>query len=234
MKLLRSFNHAFDGIMYAAKTQANMRVHLIISVLVLIASLLLRLDRFYVVALIVLIALVLSLELMNTAIEALVDLLTVAHHPLAKTAKDAAAGAVLVASIAAVIVGYLVFYQGLIGGGASVFAAMQAVPANVAFIALGVCAIVVVIAKTWTGRGSPLQGGAVSGHSALAFAGATLLALFYQRPLPALLAYFLAVLVAQSRVEAKIHTIFEVLWGGVLGSLVALCLYLLVRPHVVV
>ena len=234
MKLLRSFNHAFDGIMYAAKTQANMRVHLIISVLVLIASLLLRLDRFYVVALIVLIALVLSLELMNTAIEALVDLLTVAHHPLAKTAKDAAAGAVLVASIAAVIVGYLVFYQGLIGGGASVFAAMQAVPANVAFIALGVCAIVVVIAKAWTGRGSPLQGGAVSGHSALAFAGATLLALFYQRPLPALLAYFLAVLVAQSRVEAKIHTIFEVLWGGVLGSLVALCLYLLVRPHVVV
>ena len=233
MKLFRSFNHAFEGIMYAARTQANMRIHLVVAALVLTATLLLRLDRFYVIALIILIALVLALELVNTAIEAIVDLLTVAHHPLAKTAKDAAAGAVLVASAAAVAVGYLIFYQGITSGGATVFAAVQAVPANVALIVLVVAGILVIVAKAWTGRGSPLQGGAVSGHAALAFAAATLLAMFYQRPLPALLGYLIAALVAQSRVEAKIHSVFEVIWGGILGSVIALALYLLVHPHVV-
>jgi diacylglycerol kinase (ATP) len=104
-----SFNHAVNGITYATRTQRNMRAHFIVALLVLIAALLLRLDRYYVVALIITIAFVLSLELINTSVEAIVDLLTVAHHPLAKTAKDTAAGAVLVASIAAVFVGYLVF-----------------------------------------------------------------------------------------------------------------------------
>jgi len=233
MKLFRSFNHAFEGIMYAARTQANMRIHLVVAALVLTATLLLRLDRFYVIALVILIALVLALELVNTAIEAIVDLLTVAHHPLAKTAKDAAAGAVLIASAAAVAVGYLIFYQGITSGGATVFAAVQAVPANVALIVLVVAGILVIVAKAWTGRGSPLQGGAVSGHAALAFAAATLLAMFYQRPLPALLGYLIAALVAQSRVEAKIHSAFEVIWGAILGSVIALALYLLVHPHVV-
>ena len=107
MRFWRSFNHAFAGIMYAARTQPNMRAHLIISLLVILAALILRLGRDYVVDLVVIIAVVLALELLNTAVESIVDLLTVTHHPLAKTAKDAAAGAVLVASVAAVVVGYL-------------------------------------------------------------------------------------------------------------------------------
>ncbi len=232
-RLWRSFNHAFEGIMYATRTQPNMRVHLVVAALVLLASLVLHLERYYIVALIVLIALVLSLELLNTAIEAIVDLLTVAHHPLAKTAKDAAAGAVLVASVAAVVVGYLIFYQGITTGGESVFNAVQSVPANTALIVLAVVAIATIFAKAWVGRGSALQGGAVSGHAALAFAAATMLAFFYQKPLAGLLAYFIAFLVAQSRVEARIHTSMEVLTGAVLGSLAALAIYLLVRPHVV-
>jgi len=232
-RLWRSFQHAFEGIMYATRTQPNMRTHLAVAALVLLAALLLRLDRYYVVELIIIIAVVLALELLNTAVEAIVDLLTVTHHPLAKTAKDAAAGAVLVASIASVVTGYLVFYQGIINGGQRVFAAVAAVPSSVAFIVLAVVAIVTIFAKAWLGRGSPLQGGALSGHAALAFAAATMLAFFYQKPLPALLGYFVAFLVAQSRVEAKIHTTSEVVAGGVLGSVVALAIYLLVRPHVV-
>lgn len=232
-KFWQSFNHAFEGIMYAARTQANMRSHLLIALLVLLASLLLRIDRYYVVELVIIIAVVLGLELLNTAVEAIVDLLTVSHHPLAKTAKDAAAGAVLVASIAAVVVGYLVFYQGIINGGQRVFEAVQAVPSNAAFVILAVAAILTIFAKAWAGRGSALQGGAISGHAALAFATATILALFYAKPLPALLAYFVAFLVAQSRVEAKFHSVREVVLGGGLGTGVALAIYLLVRPHVV-
>ena len=219
--------------MYATRTQPNMRLHLIASALVLLAALWLRLDRVYVVALIVLIALVLALELLNTAVEAIVDLLTIAHHPLAKTAKDASAGAVLVASLASVIVGYLIFYQGITSGGGRVYEAVQSVPANTALIVLAVVAIVTIFAKAWVGRGSALQGGAVSGHTALAFAAATMLAFFYQRPLAGVLAYFVASLVAESRLEAKIHTRTEVFAGAVLGTVAALAIYLLVRPHVV-
>lgn len=233
MRFWRSFNHAFAGIMYAARTQPNMRTHLVIALLVLLASLLLRLGRDYVVDLVIIIAVVLGLELVNTAVEALVDLMVVADHPLAKTAKDAAAGAVLIASIAAVVVGYLVFYEGIINGGQRVYEAVASVPSNVAFVVLAVVAIVTIFAKAWVGRGSALQGGAISGHAALAFAAATLLAFLYERPLAALLAYFVAFLVAQSRVEAKIHSSGEVLAGSVLGTVVALALYLLTRTHLV-
>jgi diacylglycerol kinase (ATP) len=230
-KFLRSFNHAFEGIMYAARTQPNMRAHLLLALLVVLAALLLRLDRDYVVDLVIIIAVVLAMEMLNTAIEAIVDLLTVTHHPLAKTAKDAAAGAVLVASIAAVIVGYLVFYQGIINGGQRVFDAVANVPTNLAFVALFAVAVITIFAKAWVGRGSPLQGGAISGHAALAFAAATLLAFLTQRPLYAALAYFIAFLVAQSRVEARIHSVAEAIAGGVLGTVVALAVYLLVRMH---
>jgi diacylglycerol kinase (ATP) len=231
-KLWRSFAHAFDGVVYAARTQPNMRVHLLIAAVVLLATLLLRLERVYVIAIVVLISMVLSLELLNTAVEAIVDLLTVAHHPLAKTAKDAAAGAVLVAAIGSAVAGYLIFYQGIINGGGRVFEAVAQVPANLALIVLAVVAIAAIFAKAWVGRGSALQGGAVSGHAAMAFAAATMLAFFYQKPLAAILGYFVAFLVAQSRVEARIHNAFEVLWGAVLGTVVALAIYVLVRPHV--
>lgn len=232
-RLFRSFNHAFNGIVNATRTQPNMRTHVIVAVLVLLTALLLRLDRYYIVALIVVIALVLGLELVNTALEAIVDMFTEVHHPLAKTAKDAAAGAVLVAAIAAAVVGYLIFYAGLRSGGQRVFAALQAVPSNTALIVLAVVALLTIFAKAWVGRGTPLRGGAVSGHAALAFALATLLAAFYQQPLAAVLGYVLAFLVAESRVESKVHTFVETLAGAVLGSVVALAVYVLVRPHVV-
>ena len=228
-----AFHYAFSGIMYATRTQPNMRIHLIIAAMVLLATLLLRLDRLYVIAIILTIAMVLSLELFNTAIEAVVDLLTVVHHPLAKTAKDAAAGAVLIASMAAVLAGYLVFYQGIQQGGARVYHAVGQVPANFVLVIFAVVAIATIFAKAFMHRGTPLQGGAVSGHAALAFAAATGLSLLYQRPLVAILAYFVAFLVAQSRVEARIHNVFEVSWGAALGSLLALAIFLLVRPHVV-
>jgi len=234
VRFWRSFNHAFAGIMYAARTQPNMRAHLIIALLVLLAAMILRIGRDYVIDLVIIIAVVLALELVNTAVEAIVDLLTVTHHPLAKTAKDAAAGAVLIASIAALIVGYLVFYQGLINGGQRVYEAVANVPSNIAFVVLAAVAIVTIFAKAWVGRGSALQGGAISGHAALAFAAATLLAFLYQRPLAGLLAYFVAFLVAQSRVEAKIHTTAEVAAGSVLGIVVALAIYLLARSHLAI
>ncbi|MDQ2908883.1 MAG: diacylglycerol kinase [Candidatus Eremiobacteraeota bacterium] len=225
-----AFDFAFQGILYATRTQRNMRVHLIAGSLALFAALELRLERAYVAVVVIVIVLVIALELLNTAVEAIVDLMTANHHPLAKIAKDASAGAVLVASMGALIVGYLAFYEGVTAGGAKVSAALAGVPRNYAFVALAIVGIATIFLKAFAARrGTPLQGGAVSGHAALAFAGATLIALLSQTLVIALLAYFLAFLVSQSRVEAGIHSFAEVVAGGVVGAGITVGLYLLVR-----
>jgi diacylglycerol kinase len=108
-QFLQAFRHAFAGLSYALATQWNMRVHVAAACLVVGAALWMRLSGPSVEALVLVIALVLTLELINTAIEALVDLQMPAPHPLAKVAKDCAAAAVLVAAAAAAVVGAVVF-----------------------------------------------------------------------------------------------------------------------------
>ncbi|MCK9910319.1 diacylglycerol kinase family protein, partial [Microbacteriaceae bacterium K1510] len=98
---------------YAVKTQRNMQIHVVMAVLALLASWWLRISRGDVLLVFFAIALVFALELVNTAIEATVDLVTEERQPLAKAAKDASAGAVLVASILSVIIGIAVFAQPL-------------------------------------------------------------------------------------------------------------------------
>jgi diacylglycerol kinase (ATP) len=226
-----AFDYAFQGILYATRTQTNMRIHLVAAALAMFASLFLRLERAYVAIVVLCIALVIALELVNTAIESVVDLMTVAHHPLAKIAKDAAAGAVLVVSMAAVIVGYLVFYEGVTAAGARVSVAVAGIPRNYAFVALVVVGVGTIFVKALSGRraGTPLQGGAISGHAALAFAGATIITVLAPSLVVGLLAYFLAFLVSQSRVEGGIHSLGEVAAGAALGSGVTFAIALLVR-----
>ena len=230
----RSFHHAFEGVIYATRTQWNMRLHLLAAALVLAATLYLRLQRPYVIGIVITVAVVLAFELLNTAIEAMVDLMTPVQHPLAKVAKDAAAGAVLIVAFAAVIVGYLTFYEGILAGGDRVYRAALALPANAVFIGLVIVGIATVVAKAKVGRGSALQGGAVSGHAALAFASATFISLLAHSALLAGLGFFLALLVTQSRVETGIHSAREVFFGGVLGVGVSYGLWFCLRlPHVI-
>ncbi|MFD1177790.1 diacylglycerol kinase family protein [Paenibacillus puldeungensis] len=105
------FKHALEGVFASFKTQRNLRVHGAAAVLVTAAALFFRLPPRDIALLMLVIALVISLELVNTAIEATVDLVTPEWHKLAKMAKDAAAGAVLVAAVFAVIIGLLLFYE---------------------------------------------------------------------------------------------------------------------------
>jgi len=229
-RIWAAFDYAFQGILYATRTQRNMRIHLVAGSLALFATLFLRLERAYVAIIVLCIALVIALELVNTAAEAIVDLMTVAHHPLAKIAKDATAGAVLVASMAALIVGYLCFYEGVTAAGAKVSHAVAGIPRNYALVTLVIVGVATIFLKAYAGRrGSPLQGGAISGHAALAFAGATLITLLAPSLIVGLLAFFLAFLVSQSRVESGIHSAAEVGFGAVLGGGVAAGLFFLFR-----
>lgn len=85
--------------------------------------------------------------------------------------------------------------------------------------------ICVVVVKALTSTGTPLKGGMPSGHAALAFAIATSIAMLIERPVVAALGYIMAVLVAQSRIEGKIHTFWETVAGGLLGILVAMLVF---------
>jgi len=112
--LVRSFGYAFAGIAHMLRTQRNAQIHLAITLLVLAAGVFFRITIAEWLALVLAIALVLSLEALNTAVEAVVDLAAPRFEPLAKRAKDAAAGAVLVSAIGAALAGLLVFVPRLL------------------------------------------------------------------------------------------------------------------------
>lgn len=107
--LKESFAYAITGIIYAVVTGRNMKIHLLAAVLATCTGLWLGVNRWEWVALIICIFMVLTAETINTAVEKTVDLVTEEYHPLAKHAKDMAAGAVLLTAINAVIVGILIF-----------------------------------------------------------------------------------------------------------------------------
>jgi len=227
--LLESFNVAFEGIIHVLRTQRNMRLHFLIAAGVLVAALSFDVSRLELVVLLLAIAFVLIAEMVNTAIEAAVDVASTAFDPMAKLAKDIAAGAVLIAAINAVAVGYLVF-SGQAGERSSQFLdRLSDAPAELTLIALVLTILVVIATKAFTGRGTPLRGGLPSGHAAIAFAGWMAVTLVLEdsahRFLVSSLAFIMALLVAQTRVESGVHSAVEVLYGGLLGALVTLVLF---------
>ena len=108
-KLLKSFKYAFDGIYTGIKEEQNMKIHITIMILVIIFGIMLKISKAEWIICISLFGLVISMELINTAIENTVDLVTKEKNEQAKIAKDVAAGAVLVSAIASAIIGLIIF-----------------------------------------------------------------------------------------------------------------------------
>lgn len=221
--LLQSFNHAFEGLVIAVRHQRNMRIHLTVAVGVLLASILLDVSRLEMVAILVAITFVLVMELVNSAVEAVVDLLTERFDPRAKAAKDMAAGAVLVAAVNALAVAYLVLADRLTNRSLSVLSAIRNSPVHLTIVALAVVLAAVVAIKATRRKGTPLSGGLPSGHAALAFSGWTVVTFVVGKTreglLVSLIVLAMAALVAQTRVETGIHSWLEVLLGSLLGVL---------------
>jgi diacylglycerol kinase (ATP) len=226
--LIDSFNYAFEGIIHVLRTQRNLRIHFAVAVAVLVAALALDVSKIELIALLLSISFVLIAEMINSAIEGAIDVSTTSFDPNAKLAKDVAAGAVLIASVNAVAVGYLVFAGKAADKTARVLDRIRDAPAKVTLIALVLTIIVVIATKAYTGRGTPLRGGLPSGHAALAFAGwmaATYVIADSHRFLISSLTFIMALLVAQTRVEAGVHSAVEVVYGGALGALVTLVVF---------
>jgi diacylglycerol kinase (ATP) len=224
-KFTDSFNNAIEGIIYTVRTQRNMKIHMFVAVIVLFFSLFFDFSKLEIVILLLTITLVIVLEMINTAIEATIDVLANYYHPLAKIAKNVSAGAVLISAANAIVVAYLLFFDKLKPITNNVLFKIKQSDTTVVFICLILVVIITIIVKALYGEGTPLRGGMPSGHSALAFGAATAISFLTADMLIISLCFFLAFLVAQSRVESKIHTIYETFVGTVLGILITVLIF---------
>ena len=231
---LHGFKFAVEGVVHVFRTQRHMKFHFLTLVAVLVVSLLWGLNRAEVMVLMFTISLVLVAEMFNTAIEAVVDLVTQTYHPLAKFAKDIAAGAVLVTTLNAVVVGFLLF----IGGGTAEqrqawwhpFERVEASKPDAVIVTVVGVALLMVFIVMWKvsgGKGKMWHGGVVSGHTTIGFFLAVSAFLLSGRVTVGILAFLMALIIAQSRVEARIHTVKEVAAGAVLGTGVTFLVYYL-------
>ena len=226
--LIDSFNYAFEGIIHVLRTQRNLRIHFLVAAVVIVVAVLVDVTKIELIVLLLSIAFVLIAEMINTAVEAAIDIATTSFDPMAKLAKDIAAGAVLIASVNAVAVGYLVFSNKVANRSADLLDRLRQEPAELTLAALLITLIVVLAVKAYTGRGTPLRGGLPSGHAALAFAGwvaATYAAGDTHRFLVSTIALIMAFLVAQTRVESGIHSALEVTFGALIGALATLIVF---------
>jgi len=220
-----SFNCAIEGILWSARTQRHLRYHLLVALAVLLAALFFHVSSLVFILLVFGMVLVLFAELFNTAIEVVVDMVSPEYHPLARRAKDVAAGAVLIACVGAAVMGYLAlssyFFSPVVKG----VPLLSRPPGDLEVVSVLVVTILVVLLKARSSKGSPLHGGMPSGHAAFAFSVATSALLSGAGQLLGLLVLVLAVVVGQSRVHLKIHSFIEVLAGALLGVITTALLY---------
>ncbi|BCG48388.1 Diacylglycerol kinase [Citrifermentans bremense] len=224
---VESVNCAIEGVLYTARTQKHMRHHFLAALVVLVAALLLRITLLEFMLLALAISFVLFAELLNTAIEVVVDMISPEFHPMAKLAKDVAAGAVLVAAFGTAIMGYLVLSKYIFPMEKRLLAMVGTGSELGIIVSVILVLIAVIILKGVTASGTPLKGGLPSGHSAVAFSIATSVTLQAQDPLIALLCLILALMVSHSRLLLRIHTMREVVYGALTGVSITVVVNLL-------
>lgn len=217
-RVVESFNFAIEGIIEVIKRERHMRVHFFATIFIFIVCLYAKLSKTEIAIIAFAMVLVWITEIINSAIEAVVDLCTQEYHELAKFAKDAAAGAVFVAVSNAVIIGYLVFYNKFEDSVGLIIGKIRNSYVHVSVIALIVVITVVIGLKAYFRKGRPLRGGMPSGHSAVAFSIWSAVLFMTDNVYVIVMTLLLALLVAQTRVKAGIHSFKEVLFGGVVGA----------------
>lgn len=221
-----SFNWAIEGLAFTLKTQKNMRFHFAAAFAVLVASLFFNLSRLELVAVLFAITIVIITELLNTAVEVAVDLAVGEDKSdLAKMAKDVAAAAVLVAAMNAVFVAFIIFFKRINPMTVKLIEVISYSPEYLSGIAAMIVFGASLALKVIIGEGTPARGGWPSVHSAMAGSLFSSITIVSKNLLVGTLAFLLALLVFQARVEKEIHTWFEVVSGAILGITITVLLF---------
>ncbi len=226
-KWIKSANFAIEGILHGAKTQRHLRYHFFSAAIVLLLSYLLGVTRIEFIVISLTVIIVISAELMNSAIEATVDLLSPEYSEKARIAKDIAAGAVLITAFGAAVLGYIILFPYLSALFSEGFKIAKHSKEEISLISVILVLILVIITKSYFGKGHPLSGGMPSGHSALAFSVWVSITYLTEHFLISLLCFVLAVWIAQSRIAVKAHNAWEVALGALMGATVTFLLFIL-------
>ena len=168
-KFVESFNASVEGFIYVLKTERNMRVHFLAAFFFILLAIYLNFTYLELLALSITITLVLVSEMINTAVELIVDMIKSDFHPVARIIKDVSAGIVLLTSINAVVAGYILFFRKLPFNVSEAMENVRRSPWHITFIALILVFGATIIGKMLSRKGTPLRGGMPSGHSAIAF-----------------------------------------------------------------
>ncbi len=213
-----SANNAIEGILYAARTQPHVRYHLYSAAIILLISYVLGIERTDFLVITVAVILVLLAEMMNTAVEYVVDMISPEFSEEARIAKDVAAGAVLITAFGAVVLGYIIlfpYFSTIFERGLSVAHHSRE---EMMLISVVIVLIVVIMMKSYFGTGHPLRGGMPSGHAAIAFSVWTAVTIISRSFSASLACFILSMLIAQSRIAVKAHRPIEVIAGALLGA----------------
>lgn len=228
-RLIESFNSAIEGFIYVLKMERNMRIHFLIALFFIMLGIYLNFTALEIIALTGTIALVMITEMINTVVELTVDIIQDKFHPVARVIKDISAGAVLVSAINAVIVGYILFSKNVPFNIQATMLRIKKSTWHITFIALILVLGLSVIGKVIFHRGTPLRGGMPSGHAAVAFSIWTTIAFLTNNPIVITLSFVMAFLIARHRIKDAIHTLWEVVAGGILGILVTTMIFQILR-----
>lgn len=228
--LVESFNAAIEGFVYVFKSQRNMRLHFLMGLFAFLLGIILNFSYIELMVLCLTIAFVLFAEMFNTAVEYTVNLVVnLEYHPLARIVKDIGAGAVLLSAMTAIVVGYILFASRVGIRIEDNIMKIRESSWHITFIIFILILVVVVSSKLFLNKGTPLRGGMPSGHSAIAFSIWTVISLLYPNSLVIFLVFIMAVLVARSRVSSQIHSIMEVFIGALVGILITVFTFQLLR-----
>lgn len=219
---LESFNNAIEGVVIAIKEEKNLKIHLGAAWLAIILAIYLQISKIEWLILFITIFLVIFAEVINTAIESVSDAISNEYNILIKKAKDVAAGGVLIVTINSIIVGTIIFGGSIIELTYDIFNRITMSETSNILIVIAIVVLITIILKVINGNKSPMRGGMPSAHAMIGFSVSTIISYLSKNAVIVFLAFVLAFLVAQSRVEGKIHSIKEVAIGGMLGVLITI------------
>jgi len=239
-RYVRSFQHATEGVLDAYRSQRHMRVHFVFMALNAVLALVYKLSALEVAVVMLTVSLVVFAEMVNTVFEAVLNMVTETYSPMARFAKDVAAGAVLVTALNACVVAVCIYFNPervsrlrlvwIEGSYHDASATLRA-------LAMSVMLLLILITALKVGRpeGSVLQGGPVSGHTAFAFCFATCLYFLVRQTAVVWLAMSLAagtaLLVAHLRLHDPTQRVRTVAYGAVIGMAIPMLVFrLLARP----
>ncbi len=228
---LQACSNAVNGIIYCATTQTNITKQLILGTIVMILSLFYDFTTAEFLCLTFAVFFVIFAEMINTALETIVDLYVDTYHPKAKIAKDVGAGAVVLAAINAIIIAYFLFFREteMSQMANSLLNQVLSSPTHLGFVAI-ILTVIAIISMKATFKKRDIADGVKkenflpSGQSALAFAILTAIFLNTRNLLVFCLALILALLVAGNRYHDK-KTFGEILFGSLMGVLVVVLVY---------